>query len=197
MSELTLRESTLKKARYLVSLGLDLEHFARGIFASLERKVQSIESPGTIQLNLDQPECLPDLLRLRNRLRRWPYWINGQLQLAKIALAVNDIPLSFAATHCVEQLALDRRYIDVAKFIRAKCYLRSGEPQKALSLIDDLLKDSDLDLVELTEDKAASFMALDQNDLALEALRSIGKESLSQEGKTALKFLLGRENPAS
>jgi hypothetical protein len=123
-------------------------------------------------------------------LRRFPYWISGHLQVAKLQLDLGSVRAGYSAATLVlaSEIATPAER-QAAYSLLGRSLLAAGRPAEALSAFGypgPQLQDQDL------EDIAAALMALQRHAEAKELLLKIRGEDLSQPGRAALEFLRTR-----
>lgn len=130
------------------------------------------------------------LQSLRSLLRRFPYWVGGHLQLSKLSLNLNDVGTAYAGAQAALLLGNNDQRSD-AQLVLARCFLKRGAPERATSLLKELLSHG-VQTPSVREELAAAHLA--EGDLveAHEQLRAVPAESLSPEGKLALRYVLSK-----
>lgn len=130
--------------------------------------------------------------RLRAILRRYPYWQLGHLELARVSLAVGDIPTTYASAQAARLLAKPGSpRMARALHLLGQCFLARGDHPSAVALFEggrEILPNDP----PLKEDLAAALMLAGDSGEAVKLLTSIPPSRLSAQGRAALDFL---QNP--
>lgn len=125
---------------------------------------------------------------LRSRLRRWPYWAHGHVELASVALRRDDIASAYAAALSALRLVSRGDLAERANVSLGRAYLRRGETTRARQLFEAVLSQRPHD-VGLKEDLAACLIAEGEYSRADEIFTSIPHGKLSAEGASARLFV--------
>lgn len=124
---------------------------------------------------------------IRGRLRCYPYWAAGHLELARVSLRVEDVATAYAGAQATLKLRSTGRLARGARLVLGRTYLRRGEWERAIEVLE-LLQTTQPDNPAILEDLAAAFIGAGQHARAVEALIRIPQERLSAEGRAALSF---------
>lgn len=130
--------------------------------------------------------------RLRSILRRYPFWVSGHLDLARLSLVEGDVATAYASAQAARALCDDNsRRAAEALHILGQCFLARGEHAPALSLFQR----AEMHLSgtpQFSEDVAAALMLAGSYEEAARLLEAIPPTSLSAQGKAALEYSRSR-----
>ena len=134
---------------------------------------------------------LREAAALRTFLRRFPFWRDGHLMLARLAITHNDLASAYACAQALSMLSPpDSQY--QGKVILGQCFLRHGDPSGALQCwngIDETKIINQRERDSLTEERAAAHMALGNVGEARSLLAAIPPERRSPEGQAAWEYV--------
>lgn len=128
---------------------------------------------------------------LRHTLRSYPYWSEGHLELARIAISNNQISLAYCSLLAVIQLEGKKslRYL-AATALLGKIYLRSGRLEESIQCFNKVLKGSSIRTLQdsVHEDLAAAYIEMKEFDSAIGVFNALGIENLSPSGRAAYDY---------
>ncbi len=141
--------------------------------------------PG-IQEDIESSRFQQSMHWLQSRLQNTPFWARGHWELAKISFAAKQYRLAYASCLASEKLGLAGVEKE-RKFLLAKCYLRNGQSDKSLQVLEGLIDDYG-ELAEFIEEKAACLLAVGKRDQAEVLLSQVPEEARSPEAQAALQY---------
>ena len=128
---------------------------------------------------------------IRGVLRRYPFWTDGQLSLAKIALQGDNVALAYSSAISAKILSgQDEVYLRQSLFLLGRCFLRRSDWQAALNYFKEA-ETLGLNSSPLKEDTAAAYILGEKYADALKLLEAIPDAEISPEAKAALRFVRG------
>lgn len=138
--------------------------------------------------------------QLRTLLRKNPTWRLGHLELGEESLFVDDVGTAYASACAViflesnsSQPSRPSLLASRAKFLLGRCYLRRGDPKRALQIFTQESNAPSL-LWKIKEETAAAYMALGDTQSALSTLLAIPDEKLTPEGAAARAYLRKKQD---
>ena len=128
---------------------------------------------------------------IRGLLRRYPFWRDGHLSLANIALQRDDVPLAYSSAISARILSADhRQHLRQALFLLGRCFLKRSDWQTSLNYFKEA-ETLGLNSTALKEDTAAAYILGGKYAEATKLLEEIPAADISPEGKAALSFVRG------
>lgn len=124
---------------------------------------------------------------LRQILRQTPYWKSGHIEFAELCLEQDDVASAYASLQAAQALTPTAKQSLQVQHLMARCFLKRGNPEKAREMLLPLWTQSKQ--VQVAEDLAAAFMALENESEALKILEACGDSKLSAGSKSALNYL--------
>ncbi len=129
-----------------------------------------------------------DASRLREILRRFPFWLRGHLDLAHLALANGDVATAYASAQAARSLASpDSREMAQAFHLIAQAFLARGDINGALLHLERARPHLGEE-PRYKEDLAAVLMLKGDHAEVVRLLESIDADKLSAQGSAALEF---------
>lgn len=125
---------------------------------------------------------------LRTKLRRFPLWYSGHLELGLISLELDEINVAYPSSLAALELARSNTETQQAKEILARCFMRRGANEKAVELFEELYKGNSSSL-SIAEDLAASYISVSRFSEAESVLAKIPDGNLTMSTKTALHYV--------
>jgi tetratricopeptide (TPR) repeat protein len=126
--------------------------------------------------------------RLRAILRRYPFWLAGHLDLARISLVEGDVATAYASAQAARVLAASNSQRSAeALHLLGQCFLARGEHASALSLFQQAQPQLG-STPKFSEDMAAALMLAGSYREAALLLEAVPPTSLSAQGKAALEY---------
>jgi tetratricopeptide (TPR) repeat protein len=128
---------------------------------------------------------------IRGVLRRYPFWTDGQLSLANIALQADNLALAYSSAISAKILSgRDKVRSRQSLFLLGRCFLKRSDWQAALNYFKEA-ETLGLDSSSLKEDTAAAYILGERYAEALKLLEAIPDSEISPEAKAALRFVRG------
>lgn len=126
--------------------------------------------------------------RLRNLLCRYPYWYQGHLSLARLALQLDEVFLAYSSAQAAILLNPPEKELATAKRLLGTSFVRQGMYQQGIETLKEALS-SHRDIVLIKEELIAAHLALDFKEEALEVLNSIPMNERSAEMVSVSNYL--------
>lgn len=151
---------------------------------------------------LQYPESPIAILRstLRERLRRYPYWLNGHILFAEYSLALRDVAAAYASLQAAYRAAAvggNKKLAARTLFLLARTYLRAGEGERALAALSELERCAEPPPAHLlAEERAAALVLLERYAEALAVTEQIPENLCSLELLAVRKFCRSRAGAA-
>lgn len=130
---------------------------------------------------------------LRERLRRFPFWIGGHIALASVSLRRNDIGSAYASAVAALKLSPRGASADRARIALGRAYLRRGDSHRAIETFEAVVRGGGADCA-VTEDLAAAYLSEGNFFRTIELLESIPEALRSGEGVAALSYARRRRD---
>ena len=128
---------------------------------------------------------------IRGVLRRYPFWTDGQMSLANIALQGDNIALAYSSAISAKILSgQDKVRLRQSLFLLGRCFLKRSDWQTALNYFREA-ETLGLNSSSLKEDAAAAYILGERYAEALKLLEAIPDAEISPEAKAALGFVRG------
>ena len=187
----------LKKFRLIINK--NVQHFLINIFLNLRawifRTLNKLAAPKNNLLVLAEISSLPEAEKLWkaygdfliDMLKKFPYWFNGHIEHAALALKNREIESAYASAQAAMILKPSGKILYEAQRILAACYLQNGEynlAQEAVLKAGNIEKDP-----VLAEDLAAIYLAAGKFTEAKLAFEKIGVGALKSEARAAYEFV--------
>jgi tetratricopeptide (TPR) repeat protein len=183
----------------LITIGLDLLHRLHRFGVASEANLKREAAPSLERATSDVEHTIEaGALRererwIREKLRRYPFWLRGHEALAKIALRRDDIALAYASASAMLKLQPGGDSAHTAFAVLGRAYLRRGEGKRAIEMFERCLS-KDSANPALREDLAAAHLLVSDFAAAVNALEGIPEELRSGEARAALAFARRRRD---
>lgn len=142
----------------------------------------------------DQPHFQSQLIeRLKESLQQCPYWSLGHERLSELALNEKSLQLAYNSARAVEIL---NENPFKAKLLLGKCYLASGDTEKAIQYLNEALNDSEGNNL-IYEDLAAGYLALQRFKEAYSVLSRVPERDRTPAVVSMLEYLAGKDGSLS
>ncbi len=129
---------------------------------------------------------------LRSFLRRFPYWAEGHLLLARFSLQSEDISAAYASLQAHKILQNSGAGTDEANLLLAQCFMKRGDLEQAKALLRSLIAKNP-QAWQAKEDLASCLVLTEQYQEARGMLLEIPQNHLSAEAAAMCRYL--EKNP--
>jgi tetratricopeptide (TPR) repeat protein len=125
---------------------------------------------------------------LRRKLRRFPYWLEGQLAFTRLTIEMKDLAAAYASLQAAFQLAPHVQNSLEGQLLLGKIYLRSGRVGTAKEIFEDLFGEHP-ESAEIAEEYAACLLTEKNLPRVKEILSKFSASALSPEGQAVLQMV--------
>lgn len=128
---------------------------------------------------------------LNDLLQKVPFWAEGHLEYALICIDNKMIEEAYASV-CAVEILKDKRFLNQARLVKAKCFLNMNDLERGITLLLELknnLKDDLKVLIEL----ASAYVMLGEKEKASSVLSEIPKEKDTPEISILRDYCENRE----